>query len=87
MDGINHSPNVVETLGNGGGNNSNFAMPCKKLEYLTRTVMHAFTPPDTPAKGGKLVTTVAGRVLPALQLQHYGHSKGDSLVAGKFFMH
>ena len=49
-DGNDHNPNVVETLRNNGGNNSNFAMPCKELAYLTRTVMHAFAPPDKPAK-------------------------------------
>ena len=65
------------------------AMPCKEATYLTRTVMYALTPPDTPAKRGKLTTVtgrapdvparrgkltrVAGRVLPALQL----HSEGN----------
>ena len=85
------------------GHNSNFAMPCKEAAYLTRTVMHALIPPDTPEKRGK-PTTVAGRVLPALQLHsdgnstnyflhkntsppsHSGHSEGDSLVAGQFFV-
>jgi hypothetical protein len=56
-------------------NNLNFAMPCMELAYLTITTMHAFTPPDTPAKRGKLLATVAGRDLPAQQLQHSGHIK------------
>jgi len=59
--------------------------------------------PDAPARRGKL-TTVTGRVLPALQLHsegdstiyflhkntsplsHSGHSEGNSLVAGQFFV-
>ena len=59
------------TLRNNRGDNSNFVMPCKELAYLIRTGMHAFTPPDTPANGGKL-TTVASRVLQALKLCDYG---------------
>ena len=80
-----HNPNVVETLRNNRGNNSNFARPCKELAYLTRTVMHASALPYMPAKRGKL-TTVPGRVLSALQLQLFGHSEGRSFVAGKFFV-
>ena len=105
---------------NNRGHNTNFAMPCKEAAYLTRTVVHALTPPDTPAKRGKLTTVtgrapeapsrrgkltrVAGRVLPALQLHregdstnyflhkntsppsHSGHSEGNSIVAGQFFV-
>jgi hypothetical protein len=52
--------------------NSNFAMPCPELAYRTRTAMHTFTPPDTPAKRGKLLATVSDRDLPAHQLQNYG---------------
>ena len=67
--------------------NSNFAMPCTELAYLTRTAMHAFTPPDTPAKRGKLVATVAGRDLPVRQLQHPGHRKSfvhrNSAIVGR----
>ena len=55
--------------------NSNIAMSCPEPTYLTRAAMHAFTPPDTPAKRGKLLATVAGRDLPAQQLQHSGHRK------------
>ena len=44
---------------------SNFAMLCSELAYMNRTAMHTFTPPDTPAKRGKLLATVAGRDLPA----------------------
>ena len=61
------------TLRNNRDNDSSFAMPCKVLAYPIRTVTHAYTPPDTPAKRGKLLTTVAGRDLPAQQLQHSGH--------------
>ena len=71
------------TLRNNSDNNSNFAMPCKELAYPIRTVTHAFTPPDTPAKGGKL-TTVAGRVLQSLQLFHYGQAQ-KILPAQKYF--
>jgi len=85
MDDNDLSPNSGKTYGNNGCNNSNFSMPCTELAYLTRTAMHAFTPPDTPAKRGKLVAKVAGRDLSAWQLQHSGHSEGDSLVAGQFF--
>jgi hypothetical protein len=53
--------------------NSNLAMPCPEPTYLTRAAMHAFTPPETPAKRGKLLSAVAGRDLPAQQLQHSGH--------------
>ena len=86
MDDNDLGPNAGKTYGNNGCDNSNFAMPCTELAYLTRTAMHAFTPPDTPAKRGKLVATVAGRDLPARQLQHSGHSEGDSLVAGQFLV-
>jgi hypothetical protein len=60
-------------------NNFNFSMPCKELSYPIRTGTHAFTLPDTAEKGGKL-TTVTGRVLPALQLHHCGNSQ-------KYFLH
>ena len=50
-------------------------MPCLEPTYLTRAAMHAFTTPDTPAKRGKLLATVAGRDLPVQQLQHSGHRK------------
>ena len=52
---------------------SNFAVPCKEMERLKNS-MHASTPPDTTAKMWKL-TTVAGRVLQALQLRLCGHSQ------------
>ena len=74
MDYSNLSPNAGKTHGNNGCDNSNFATPGPELAYLTRTAMHAFTPPDVPAKRGKLVATVAGRDLPARQLQHSGNS-------------
>jgi hypothetical protein len=61
------------TLRNNRDNDSSFAIPCKVLAYPIRTVTHAYTPPDTPAKRGKLLTTVAGIDLPAQQLQHSGH--------------
>ncbi len=48
-------------------------MPCLELAYRTRTTMHTFTPPNTTAKKRKLLATVAGRDLPAQQLQHSGH--------------
>jgi hypothetical protein len=41
------------TLRNNRDKNSRFAMPCKVLAYPIRTVTHAFTPSDTPAKRGK----------------------------------
>jgi hypothetical protein len=41
------------TLRNRRDNHSNFTMPCKELAYPIKTVTHAFTPPDTPEKGGK----------------------------------
>ena len=64
MDDNDLSPNAGKTYGNNRCYNSNFAMPCTEQAYLTRTAMHAFTPPDMPAKRGKLVATVAGRDLP-----------------------
>ena len=60
------------TLRNNKCNKPNFAMPYSELAYRTRTAMHAFTPPDTPAKRWKLAATVAGRDLPARQLQIMG---------------
>ena len=38
---------------NSRDNHSNSTMLCKELAYPIRTVMHAFKPPDTPAKGGE----------------------------------
>ena len=68
-------------------NNSNFAMPCPELAYLTRTAMHAFTPPDTPVKRGKLLSTVVVRDLPSQQLQHSGHRESfvhcNSAILGR----
>ena len=57
MDYNDLSPNAGKTHGNNGCDNSNFAMPCSELAYLTRTAMQAFTPPDTTAKRGKLIAT------------------------------
>jgi hypothetical protein len=83
------------TLRTNRGHNSNFAIPCKEAAYLTRTVMHTLTPPNTPAKRGKLttitgratvtparkgeLTRVSGRVLPALQLCIEGKSTNHFL--------
>ena len=55
--------------------NSNIAILCPEPTYLTRTSTHASTPPGTPAKGGKLLATVAGRDMSAQQLQHSEHRK------------
>ncbi len=78
------------TLRTNRGHSSNFAIPCKEAAHLTRTVIHTLTPPNTPAKRGKLTTVtsratdtpsirgnltrVSGRVLPALQLYTEGKS-------------
>ena len=45
--------------------NSNLAMPCQELTYLTRAAMHVFKTHDTSAKKGELLATVAGSDLPA----------------------
>jgi hypothetical protein len=58
---------------------SNIVMPCTNPTYLTRDSMHDFISPDTSDKKGKLLSPVAERDLPVLQLQHPWHRE--------FFIH
>ena len=81
------APSAKKRPRNNKCDNSKFAMQCTELAYLTKTAMHAFTPPDTPTKRGKLLATVTGRDLPAQQLQHFGHRESfvhcNSAIVGR----